>query len=387
MNVLYIISSTATQGGSTKAFLSMVAGLKERGGVNASAICPDDGPATAILKSMGIKTYIAHYRTHIYPQCRTLREKALFLPKLLYHYCLNKHAEKKVLSICRAERFDLIHSNVSVVDIGYNVAKKLNIPHIYHIREYQDLDFGMKIIPSKKRFIEHLRSGHAICITRNIQKHFELNDDSSRVIYDGVKPASAVRYCPEKKSYFLFVGRLQPSKGIEDVINAYSAYHARNVRPLKLLVAGMPLTDDYRKKLEELVSAAGLNDDVRFLGVRSDIDDLMSHADAVIMASHSEGFGLVTVEAMYNGTLVLARDCAGTHEQIVNGREVSGDEIALSWNTVEELTALMEKIGMTTNPEIYRNMIERSQYVVSHLYSIEKNVDETYKYYHHILQS
>lgn len=386
MKVLYIISSTATQGGSTKAFLSMVAGLKERG-VDASVVCPDNGPATEVLKTMGIRTYVAPYRTHIYPPCRTLKEKMLFFPKRLYHYRLNKRAEKRLLTICRAERFDLIHTNVSVIDIGYNVAKKLHIPHIYHIREYQDLDFDMKIIPSKKRFIENLYTGHSICITRNIQKHFELDEEHSKVIYDGVKPSDALRYSPDKGNYFLFVGRLQPSKGIEEVIHAYIAYHAQSTRPLQLLVAGLPLTDDYRKKLTGLVSAAGLDEEIRFLGVRNDVDDLMLHANAVIMASHSEGFGLVTVEAMYNGALVLARNCAGTHEQIVNGKEISGDEIALPWNTTEELTGLMTETGSDTNPDTYRKMIERSQYVVSHLYSTEKCVDETYRYYNHILLS
>lgn len=386
MKVLYIISSTATQGGSTKAFLSMVTGLKKKG-IEATVVCPDNGPATAELKSMGIRVHVASYRTHIYPQYRTFKDLLLFLPKMAYHHRLNKRAEKQLLSLLQKERFDLVHTNVSVIDIGYRLARQLNIPHIYHIREYQDLDFDMKIIPNKKRFIKNLYTGHAICITRNIQKHFELDNAYSKVIYDGVKPSDAVRYCRDKGNYFLFVGRLQPSKGIEEVLHAYIAYHARSSRPLQLHIAGLPFTKYYGKKLTGIVSAAGLTEEVCFLDVRNDVDDLMLHADAVIMASRSEGFGLVTVEAMYNGALVLARNCAGTHEQIINGQAVSGDDIALPWNTPQELASLMEETEKNGKSEYYQAMVERSQYVVSCMYSIEKSVDEVYKYYKHILKS
>lgn len=387
MKVLYILSSTATQGGSTKAFLSMMTGLKERG-VEATVVCPDNGPATVKLKAMGIRVHVTSYRAHIYPQCCTPKDFVTFFPKLAYHHWLNKRAEKQLLSVLQKENFDLVHTNVSVIDIGYRLAKRLNIPHIYHIREYQDLDFDMKIIPNKKRFIKNLYTGHAICITRNIQKHFELDDTHSKVIYDGVKPANAVRYCKDKGNYFLFVGRLQPTKGIEEVLHAYAAYHARSSRPMQLFIAGMPLTEEYRRKLTEIVSATELTEDVCFLGVRNDVDDLMLHANAVIMASRSEGFGLVTVEAMYNGAAVLARDCAGTHEQIINGLKASGGgKIALSWNTTEELINLMAETEKNGKTNVFYSMVKRSQYVVSSLYSIEKNVDEVYKYYQYILES
>ena len=212
MKILYVLSSTAFQGGSTKAFISMLNGLQERG-IQISVVCPSvkgKGNTSFItnMNSKGITVHVIPYRTNTYPQKRTWKDLVLFLPKLLYHFYLNDKAFKSLLKICSEERFDIVHTNVSVINIGYRVALKLQIPHIYHIREYQDLDFGMKIIPSKENFINKLLLCYSICITRDIQKHFHLESYSrSKVIYDGVKPMNAIRFIEEKGEYFLFVGR------------------------------------------------------------------------------------------------------------------------------------------------------------------------------------
>ena len=57
---------------------------------------------------------------------------------------------------------------------------------------------------------------------------------------------------------------------------------------------------------------------VHFLGVRSDIPQLLKASDIVVMSSHWEGFGLAAVEGMAAGKPVLASDVDGLRE-VVNG--------------------------------------------------------------------
>ena len=54
---------------------------------------------------------------------------------------------------------------------------------------------------------------------------------------------------------------------------------------------------------------------VEFMGPRDDVHQLMKGALALVVASHTEGFGLTAVEAMSQGCIVVGNDTAGMKEQ------------------------------------------------------------------------
>ncbi|THD77672.1 MAG: glycosyltransferase [Phenylobacterium sp.] len=59
-------------------------------------------------------------------------------------------------------------------------------------------------------------------------------------------------------------------------------------------------------RLEQLVSASGLTDRIKFAGVRRDIEQLMAASDVLLFPSRREGLGMVAVEAQAAGLPVLA---------------------------------------------------------------------------------
>ena len=69
-----------------------------------------------------------------------------------------------------------------------------------------------------------------------------------------------------------------------------------------LLIGDGPL----REGIEEKVRGLNLIENVRFLGVRDDVQDLYNAMDLFILPSHYEGLGMVGVEAQANGLNVLA---------------------------------------------------------------------------------
>jgi glycosyltransferase involved in cell wall biosynthesis len=88
-------------------------------------------------------------------------------------------------------------------------------------------------------------------------------------------------------------------------------------RKIKLLIIGAGTTDeaDYERDLHDRVERAGLQDNVRFLGHRSDVPDLMAASDVVLHAStEPEPFGLVVVEGMALGRPVVASSIGGPTE-------------------------------------------------------------------------
>jgi glycosyltransferase involved in cell wall biosynthesis len=134
---------------------------------------------------------------------------------------------------------------------------------------------------------------------------------------------------PHDRPYFLFVGRLEKIKGLDDVIPVFRDH------PADLVIAG---DGEYRSTLESIARG---NDRVKFLG-RVPSEELArwyEHAIALIVPSVCfETFGIILIESFRNRTPVIARRL-GPFPEIVESS--GGGE--LFW-TPEELAASMRRI-------------------------------------------
>lgn len=135
---------------------------------------------------------------------------------------------------------------------------------------------------------------------------------------------------PHHHQMILFVGRIQPLKGIDTLIQALALIRNREPELVKnvcvCIIGGDPKQDsDYEKselaRLKSLQAELELGDLVTFLGAR-DQDSLIyyySAAEMVVMPSHYESFGMVVLEAMACGTPVIASDVGGLSFNIEDG--------------------------------------------------------------------
>ena len=123
-------------------------------------------------------------------------------------------------------------------------------------------------------------------------------------------PPSRVPRAEGQRPYFLFVGRLETLKGLDDVVQRFATFHDAD-----LLIAG---DGSDRARLEGL--AAG-NPRVQFLGFQTGdaLDRLFEGATAVIASSRGfETFGMSVIEAYSKGVPVLARHF-GSYLELVEG--------------------------------------------------------------------
>lgn len=383
MKVFCILSTSSLTGGSSLSFVQYCTEIIKRDDIDLVVSVPCKGPAYDYLKNLNIKTLIVPVRFNIYP--KVTKRNFLFTPiKLLKHLLENKKQERVLLDIVKRHKPDIIYTNVGVVNIGYNVAKKLHIPHVYHLREYQDLDFGMKIIPSRRRFIERLQNSYTICITKGIQEHFYLaNNKNSIVVYNGLL-TSCKKGNDNREKTFLFVGRLTGEKNPSGVIRAFNTFCKTN-QEYKLLLAGSAVSQEEYAKLLSYCQENNLKDKVYFLGARNDIDNLMQKAYAVVVASEFEGFGRVTTEAMLNGCLVIGRNTTGTKEQFDNGLSLTGKEIGIRFEGDEDLCEKMQMASSLTK-EKYSEYTKRAKTVVEHLYTPQKCATDIYNFFKYILE-
>lgn len=387
MKVLFVTSSTTTHGGGSKSFLQMLLGLASYG-IDPLVIFPDNQGLFQVLQQRGIACIATRhpYRMSVYPNVRTLNDALLFIPKLTYRFIINNISTIQLLKIAKQFRPDLIHSNVSVTAIGYYVARFYKLPHIWHIREYGDLDFDFHYYPSRSAQLKRYKQSrsHTICITKDIQRYNKLeNWCHSHVIYNGILSKESSLYNKIKKNYFLFAGRLEKAKGILPLIDAYAEYCKKVEEPIPLYLAGSGTTD-YVNIIHEQIIQSQIDKHVIFLGMRDDILTLYKDAKALIVPSSSEGFGRITAEAMFVGCLVIGKNTAGTKEQFDNGKEMLGKEIGLRYNNKEQL--VQQLIYVTKNSlESIEPIILRGQQVAIQLYATEHNVAHVYNLYKQIV--
>ncbi len=117
------------------------------------------------------------------------------------------------------------------------------------------------------------------------------------------------------------VGRLQPWKGQHVFLRAAPAILERYPRARFLVIGGAVggFSASYPAELERLAADLGIADRVSFLGQRDDVPALLAGLDVFVLASFSEPFGLVTVEAMASCVPVVATDAGGTREIVTDG--------------------------------------------------------------------
>ena len=377
-------------GGGTKSLVSMLrqAGLN---GVEYEVVCPDEKGLTLYLRGNGVKVHVIPFRHAILPLNHSLKDKFKWLPRLIHNSWLNYKAIGSIMSIAKDFGAEIIHENSSVLNVGYQAAKKLNIPDVVHIREYGDLDFNLVIPGIENRLASD--SVYPISITKDIARHRnQLDNPHAAQIYNAVMKRSDLRYNPDKKMFFLYAGRVEECKGTTELIDAYIAYAVKEKTPLPLYVAGSTNFPAYQEALMSRVKKSGLDKYVKWLGERTDIADIMYETVCTIIPSRFEGFGRVMPEAMTNGSLCIGRNTGGTKEQLDNGRSITGRDIAFAYDSVPELSSLLSDVARmvsSANPFVeggeFHEMILRSQRVVDSLYSEESFGSKLVDFYKRVL--
>ena len=186
----------------------------------------------------------------------------------------------------------------------------------------------------------------------NVSRFYPIPSDEAKE-FVGLKPDDRM---------ILFVGRIEPLKGVDTLLEAMSCLQMKESRPVHLAIIGGDPSASPEKmnaemaRLKNLCEVLGLDQSVVFLGVR-DQDKLSyyySAAEVVVMPSHYESFGMVALEAMACGTPVIASEVGGLAYLVRDGE--TGFTIP-----AEEPEMLCEKLSWLLNDrELHDSMSARA---------------------------
>lgn len=112
---------------------------------------------------------------------------------------------------------------------------------------------------------------------------------------------------------WLAVGRLAPEKDYPNLLRAF-AHVTREQNALLLIAGDGPL----RAWIEQLAHELGLRQQVKFVGLRGDVPELMNAADAYVMSSAWEGMPMVLLEAAATGLPIVATNVGGNSEVVLD---------------------------------------------------------------------
>lgn len=126
---------------------------------------------------------------------------------------------------------------------------------------------------------------------------------------------------PEKRNQLnskimLNVGRLCYDKHQDLLIKMWSRVENKNGWVLWIVGDG-----EDKEKLEMLISQYKMDDSVRLIGARKDINSIYKEASFFALTSRWEGFGMVLTEAMSFGVPCISFDCPSGPRDIINNNE------------------------------------------------------------------
>ncbi len=331
MKILFVTHG-ADMMGANRSMLNLIAGLQAYE-VECVILTPDDGKLAASVAS-DQKIIISSYYRWAHTE---------YLSKEYWlNYFLQKKNKKRLNIIAeeiKDDNFDLIYSNSSTIGIGAQLADRLNIPHVWRIREFGEEDYNLSFWKGRTHFIQWANKAAAISfISKAIQDKFNQQITAPKYcIYNGVISKVALnKIIPSNNTgafTFLIIGLIHPNKGQFDAIIAFHAIY-KEFPNSKLIIVGKGRRL-YTRKMKKYISDHGLSNNINFLGYVDHPHEVYKKVDCLLMCSKSEGMGRVTVEAMIHGKPVIGYNGGATPELVKHEKN------GLIYSNQKDLSACM----------------------------------------------
>lgn len=359
IRVLYLTHDDRMRGGANRSLLTLIQCVKME--VEAIVVTTRKAEIYHCFTKAGIRCLVLPVPQHIQSSAESFLVRLGKYPFRFVKKALQKRQLLRGIHKCFPLKgdIDIVHTNTAVVSVGQAVAQILGAHHVWHLREYVNLDHGLKLMGTWTQLRRAVALSDAtIAISKSVQRHFLPCPKPLDVcIYNAVVAVSSQNMIPLSKGRekaFLFVGTLCASKGAEDALEAFIRFHSDHPDWILYMIGAGESSYEYL--LKKKCVDARCEDVVHFLGFCENPYPYYFRCRAFLMCSRMEALGRTTIEALDSGCIPIGHDTGGTSELIESG--VTG----FLYQTDEELLQAMNLIATTSHDEMIKNAHDFAQH-------------------------
>lgn len=357
-NTLKILTYMGESGpltGAPRRLLTLVQGLRESN-INVTVAAPKDSELFKIEESIGFSPINISPKGVLALKNRQLITNKSFFFKLKITWELIK-SNIEFYNKIKKQKFDLIWVRGSVSFVKFGLAIILTRSKIIWDVDGELQSKGIvRLLHEVALFLSHkvifqYKKSSRLIFSSTLNKRYKNK-------YESLIPAIDVSRLPPSKNRYNYklkliqVGTVCGNKNQAFTIQVLGALKERCPNlDFEILFAGFIKCETYQKKLDDLVNYFKLDKQVKFLGWRDDIAELVSCSDILLMPSLSEGVPNTIQEAMALGVTVIASNAGGIPEIIENnktGYSIELENFSAWLSTLEKLVCNSEfrnKIG------------------------------------------
>lgn len=382
LRILYL-SHERKMGGANYSLFELAREMKRRGHCVHVAVMYRGCPLDRNLREAGIKTFPCFYGWWQVPANWNFLLKSAF--SLLHR--TEFLAIWKLRRYARKNQIDIIHSNSSCIDVGAKAAKAAGIKHVWHFREYGKPDYNLDYLNGREQSISFVKknSDKVIFISKALRQFYHDMDNAliAKIVYNGISE----KYVSNSKAHnetpvFLVTGNLSSTKNQMLTLQAAKILSDSGVHNFRLQLAGestsLQTSKSYKEDLIRFIDENRL-ENVTMLGYVKNMTKLREQTDVEIVASVSEAFGRVTVEAMFAKNPVIASDAGANPELVENG--VTG----LIFHTMDAESLAEQMRILIENPSLIPNMGENAFQYAKERYTIGCNAENIEGIYYELI--
>lgn len=351
---ILFISHEYCIGGATRSLMSMIQGFGEEDKVNIEVLLPykRNGRAKELLRGQGICFTEMLFRNNIKPL------KVKYNLKYLIFDILNYLSVKKTVQYIKKEKFDIICSNSTAVDIGSRAAALLKIPHIYYAREMMEEGVGATYRHKKQMHNLLRKADTVVCISKIVEQYYKsiYHLQNTCWFYNGfilddyfIKDHEILK---NNGISFIQVGGFMDEKGTLKTIEMLHLLNQMGIKNWNIEFVGGG-TEEYILRMKKLIERFSLQSQIIIEDYCMNIKEKLSSKDILIINSQAEGFGRVAIEGMLAGCLVVGKSAGGVAEIINN------DKNGLLFRNIEEFPILIKKVA--NNKKLFKEMAKKGQ--------------------------
>lgn len=276
--------------------------------------------------------------------------------------------------------FDIVYTNGSAIHAGRLISQELNVPHVWHIREFFD---DTQLLPKKIYQIMEKGTDKFILISNDMYYEYakHIAREKLEMISNGIHYIEQ----PEKEVHeginILLVGRITEAKCQIDALQAMKNLCKDHGKcGIHLFFAGKTVTNadaEYEKNLKLYIKENCLAGYITFLGEVNNLSEIRRKMDIELMCSSREPFGRVTVEAMRSGLAVIGANSGGTKDIIIDGY----NGLFYDPGNIEDLT---QKIDFVIENPAVLNKLALQARMFSRNNFTEKQLEKTIQLLHRL---